>query len=271
MANQQPGLLLDENSESNSMERHTSGVAESDRRKTIPLICLPFAGVGASFFSEWSGLTRSPLEIVSVQLPGREKRFTEEPYRDVATAVTGILPDVLERVSDRDHVIIFGHSLGAVLAYELSHRLAETTKIQVDHLVVSGSPGPWAPRKRRATGLDDNAFLDQIRDFAGYDHPALNDPDLREMLLPVLRADVEMHENYCPSWDGPIPVAITSVRGSDDELVAKEEANQWRTATTMQFQLKELPGGHMYLTMSAGRLLRLIETLIAQPMSVSCR
>jgi surfactin synthase thioesterase subunit len=271
MANREPYPFHRGHSESKGSNAHPSANinnAKPTQGESVPLICLPFAGVGPSFFNEWGTLTSGQLEIIAVPLPGREKRFVEEPYRDVATAVTGSLPEVLERVGKRDRVIVFGHSLGAVLAYELSHQLAKTTHIQVAHLVVSGSPEPWALRKRRATGLDDQAFLDQVREFAGYDHPALNDPDLRDMLLPVLRADVEMHENYRPSWDSPLPVSITSVRGTDDELVSREEAAQWHRATTMPLQMVELPGSHMYLISSAGKLLRVIEELIGQTMSV---
>jgi len=264
MANKEPYLFQNGNSESKSIQAHASANfnnATPTQGESIPLICLPFAGVGPSFFNEWGSLTSGRLEVIAVELPGREKRFVEEPYRDVATAVTGILPEVLERVGKRDRVIIFGHSLGAVLAYELSHQLAKTTHIQVAHLVVSGSPAPC---------LDDQAFLAQVREFAGYDHPALNDPDLRDMLLPVLRADVEMHENYCPSWNNPLPVSITSVRGTDDELVSREEAAQWHSATTMPLQVVELPGSHMYLITSAGKLLHIIEELIGQTISASC-
>jgi len=230
-----------------------------------PLICLPFAGAGPSFFKEWIPLAGS-LKLIVPQLPGREKRFLEEPYRDVAQAVAGILPEVLELIGKHKSVIIFGHSLGAVLAYELSHSLA-AQEIQVEHLVVSGSPGPWMPRGRRATGLNDDEFIGRVREFAGYDHPALNDVELRDMLLPVLRADVEMHENYDPPEARLLQVPITSVRGAHDELVSSEEAAQWRCATTMPFQLCEIPGGHMYLTQTPQTLLRLIEGLRRLPVA----
>jgi surfactin synthase thioesterase subunit len=229
-----------------------------------PLICLPFAGAGPSFFKDWVPLTSS-LDIVAPQLPGREKRFLEEPFRDVGQAITGILDEVLQLIGKRNRVSIFGHSLGAVLAYELACRLSGISGIEVEHLVVSGSPGPWTPRQRRATGLDDEGFISQVRKFAGYDHPALNDPDMREMLLPLLRADVEMHESYYPPEGQLLDVPITSVRGTDDELVSSEEAAQWQTATTTPLQLIEIPGGHMYLTKEAGRLLRLIESLVSVP------
>jgi surfactin synthase thioesterase subunit len=228
---------------------------------TVPLICLPFAGAGASFFQDWMPLTGT-FEILAPQLPGREKRFLEEPYRDVETAISGILPELMEMLRPYDRAIIFGHSLGAVLAFELAHRLTAEEKIRIEHMVVSGSPGPWTPRQRRATGLDDCGFIEQVREFAGYDHPALNDPDMREMLLPLLRADVEMHENYYPPKSRILNVPITSVRGSFDELVSNEEAAQWQSATRLPVQMVEIPGGHMYLTESPQTLLRVIETLV---------
>jgi surfactin synthase thioesterase subunit len=241
-----------------------SGLSQQPHQADLPLICLPFAGAGPSFFKDWIALTSS-LEIIAPLLPGREKRFLEEPYRDVDQAITGILPEILQLIGKRSRVNIFGHSLGAVLAYELAHRLAATPGIQVENLIVSGSPGPWTPRQRRATGLDDEGFIDQVREFAGYDHPALNDPDMREMLLPLLRADVEMHESYYPPEGQLLEVPITSLRGTEDELVSSEEAAQWQTATIMPIQLIEIPGGHMYLTKTPDKLLRLIEDLVSTP------
>ena len=180
------------------------------------------------------------LEILAPQLPGREKRFPEEPYRDVEEAISGILPEVMKMLRPYNRAIIFGHSLGAVLAFELAHRLT-AKEGWIEHMVVSGSPGPWTPRQRRATGLDVAAHRTGKR-VAGYDHPALNDPDMREMLLPLLRADVEMHKNYYTPESRILNVPITSVRGSFDELVSDEEAAQWQSATRLPVQMLEIPG-----------------------------
>jgi surfactin synthase thioesterase subunit len=90
----------------------------------------------------------------------------------------------------------------------------------------------------------------------------MDDPEMRELILPTLRADVELHENYVPSTDEPLGVPITSVRGSDDELVTSDEAAAWAKVTSRDFALVELPGGHMYLTESAAALLRLIDTTV---------
>ncbi|MGW4226946.1 thioesterase II family protein [Streptomyces bauhiniae] len=227
---------------------------------TTHLICLPFAGSGASFFKEWQSVAPEGLQIVPVQLPGREERFIDAPHTEAARAVEEIHSGVLDQLADAERIAVFGHSLGAVLAYELMHQLSVSQPASLSRLFVSGSPGPWNGREHRATGLDDEAFLAQIRAFAGYDHPALAHPEMRALLLPMLRADVQMHENYRPTSEKPLDVAVTALRGSEDELVDAEQIAQWRDATTADFRTAELDGGHMYLADDAESLLRLIAT-----------
>ncbi|RSM90721.1 thioesterase [Kibdelosporangium aridum] len=217
------------------------------------LICLPFAGSGASFYYAWT----SQFPVLPVQLPGRERRIDEEPYRDVHAAVDGVLPELLGSLGSERRVALFGHSLGAVLAYELAHRLVELD-FEVIRLFASGSTEPHTPRPGRATGLSDDAFVAQVREFAGFSDEALDDEEMRELILPTLRADVQMHESYVPSTDLPLAAPITALRGSSDSLVSSDQAAAWAKATSKDFTLTELPGGHMYLT-TPGPLLELIK------------
>jgi len=129
--------------------------------------------------------------------------------------------------------------------------LIDEAHVTVARLVVSGSPGPFHPRATQASGLTDDDFLGQIRRFAGYDHPALKDPELRQLLLPILRADVAMHERYQAASEAPIAVPITCIRGAADLLVSRREALTWAPATSLDFQYVEHSGGHMWL-MEAG-------------------
>ncbi|MFF5965049.1 thioesterase II family protein [Streptomyces collinus] len=223
------------------------------------LVCLPHAGAGASFYRPWAALTGDGPEIVALQLPGRERLIDEEPYRDVHRAVAGLMPQLRERLGGRDaRVALFGHSLGAVLAYELAHRLTAEPGVELAHLFVSGSPEPDQGRTRRATGLSDDDFLARVSEFAGYSHPALDDPDMRELLLPTLRADVEMHETYVRSTRLPLDAPVTVIRGKEDDLVSHEDAASWSKASGRDFDHVELPGGHMYLTEAAPDLIRVI-------------
>ncbi|MFE4019124.1 thioesterase II family protein [Streptomyces sp. NPDC059101] len=229
---------------------------------TTKLICLPYAGAGASFYRPWTALAGDALEIVPLQLPGRERLIDEEPYRDVSQAVDGLMAELPERLGDGARVALFGHSLGAVLAYELAHRLAAESGAELVHLFVSGSPEPARRRERQATGLSDEDFLARVGEFAGYHHPALDDPEMREMILPALRADVEMHENYVPSTGLPLDAPLTVVRGEEDELVGYDDAESWSKLAGRDFEHVEVPGGHMYLTDAAPALVRLIVSTV---------
>ena len=231
---------------------------------TTKLICLPYAGAGASFYRPWKALAGDALEIVPLQLPGRERLIDEDPYRDAHRAVDGLLAQLREELGEvgGHRVAVFGHSLGAVLAFELAHRLVDEPGVELLHVFVSGSPEPARGRERRATGLSDEEFLARVGDFAGYHHPALDDPEMREMILPALRADVEMHENYTPSTDLPLQAPLTVVRGEDDDLVGYDDAESWSKVAGRDFEHVEVPGGHMYLTDAAPALVRLIVSTV---------
>ncbi|MET9610101.1 alpha/beta fold hydrolase [Streptomyces sp. NPDC006512] len=230
---------------------------------THSLMCLPFAGGGAGFYRAWKDLPAHAPRIVPIQLPGREELFLDEPYRDAHTAADVLAPRVADLAAG-EPLALFGHSLGAVLAYEIARRLERDPAAALTHLYVSGSPGPRTGRSRHATGLDDEAFLARVQEFAGYEHDALADPDMRELLLPILRADVEMHESYRPRSDEPLRIPVTSLRGTEDALVTRAEAEEWQEFTTGAFRLVEPAGGHMYLT---GSPLPLIDAIAAVPAS----
>jgi surfactin synthase thioesterase subunit len=229
----------------------------------IAVLCFPFAGAGASAFRRAQEYSSDLVRICPLQLPGREERFDEPPHTDVVAAVDDLLPAALDLVAGSPVVAVFGHSLGAVLAYELAHRLRQLPRPELARVFVSGSPGPWTQRQVRATGMSDEDFLQQVRGFAGYTHPALEHPELRELLLPTLRADVEMHENYRAAPNRLLDVPITSIRGDQDELVSPEQAAEWAAATTAGCQLREVPGNHMYLIDSPAELVRLLSAELA--------
>ncbi|SNQ52032.1 Nonribosomal peptide synthetase (fragment) [Frankia canadensis] len=238
------------------IERRLFPASSADSR--TPVVCLAHAGAGASFFHSWRELAGDRLELIPVELPGHEKRFAEDLCQSVGEAVEILLPEVLRAVGDRSEVVLFGHCLGGVIAYELAYRLATTTEVTVRHLVVSGAPGPLVPRERRAAGLPDDEFLARLEELAGYRHPALEDPETAELLLPILRADQEMYESYRRTSVEPLDLPVTALRGERDTLVDGEEIGQWQVTTTRELELAEFTGGHMYHTELAGQVLELM-------------
>lgn len=230
--------------------------AEHENQTT--LLCVPFAGAGASFYHPWRELAADRWRMMPIELPGRERRLLETPYHNVIEAAKNEVDGIVASLGEGARVVLFGHSVGAVVAYELVHLLS-TRDVHVERLVVSGVTGPWTQRETRATGLPDEEFLARIEEFAGTRHEALDHPEMREMILPVLRADCEMHENYVPSTDEPVSVPISSLRGDRDGLVSAEQAQEWQNATTGEFTYVELPGDHMYLVDGARDILDHIE------------
>ncbi|WP_200931399.1 thioesterase II family protein [Frankia sp. R43] len=237
----------------------------------VPVICLPHAGAGASFFWPWQH--RCPdLDLVPVQLPGREERIDEEPPTDLRATVDTVVADLVRGVLGRcTQVALFGHSLGAVLAYEVARRIEARAGGRVTRLFVSGSPAPDAMRERHATGLSDDDFLARVEEFAGFRHEAFDIPELREMLLPTIRADVELHESYVPLPGPRLRAPITCLRGHDDALVAAADTAGWWEASESGCETVELPGGHMYLADDPSALLRIMGERLAEPTGAVAR
>ena len=227
-----------------------------------PMLCFPPAGAGPSFFADWRSAT-GELALHPVQLPGKEKRFSEEPHRRVGTLLAQLLPELRETIAGAAQVVLFGHCFGAVLAYETAVALAREPGPEV-LLVVSGAPGPATERWVRISGRDDDSFLEGVRGLAGYRHPALDDPELRELLLPGLRSDVEMHETYEPSSHPLLDAPVVAVRGVGDSLATAETTNEWAAVTRGGFRLAELPGGHMYLVDGWAGVVGLVESVLSE-------
>ncbi|MGJ5753616.1 non-ribosomal peptide synthetase [Streptomyces puniciscabiei] len=224
----------------------------------LPVICLPHTGAGASFFRPWQ--VHGDVEIIAPDLAGHDKRFGEPPHRTVAAAAADLLPRVLAALDGRDEAVLVGHCLGGTVAFELAELLLGHG-VRLRHLIISGTPGPTVPRHRRTTGLPDREFLARLEELAGYAHPALADAEMAALLLPVLRADQEMYENYRRTSVTPLDVPITVLRGAADGLVSAADSARWQEATTLPLRYIEVAGGHMYLADDAGPVLELIEWL----------
>jgi surfactin synthase thioesterase subunit len=221
------------------------------------LVCLGFAGSGASFFHPWKAAAPEGLSILAPQLPGREWRIDEEPPADVESAADALLPEVVEACAG-GRVAVFGQCFGAILAFELARRLSTVEGARLVHLFPSGSLGPWTPRPRWATGVDDDELVRRVREDIGYDHEALAYPELRAVIVPSLRADMESHEKYVAPPGAVLDVPITALRGRQDPVVTADEAGEWAKATTAAFDLAEFDGPHMYLIDEAPALLSVI-------------
>lgn len=220
------------------------------------LFGFPYAGGGASLYRSWP----SPpgVTVHGVQLPGREELFDEPWPLSVPDTVAFAARQVTELSTPDDRIALLGHSFGALLAYEVA-RFLLGRGYRLAHLFASGSLDPTTPLGRDPAPLTDDEFVARVEGLAGYRHPALDLPDLREIVLPVLRADVRMHESYRDAAERPLPVPVTAVRGTNDHIVDAGDCERWAKVTTAGCSVVELPGGHMYLADDPLPLLRVVQ------------
>jgi len=226
----------------------------------LRLFLLAHAGGGASAFRGWAdGIAADRVEVCPVQLPGRENRLREPAY-DRLPPLVEALSAALERWRDLPYAV-FGHSTGALVAFELARHAARAGMPGPVHLFASGRRAPDLPsRQRDVHQLPDGELLSELRSLGGFPQALLDHPELLELLLPVLRADLALTETYTPTPGATIAVPITAYIGDRDEKVTADEARAWERHTTAAFHVRTFPGDHFYLFASRDLVLQALST-----------
>jgi surfactin synthase thioesterase subunit len=228
----------------------------------VKLICLPYPGAGAGVYRPWLQQQSAVLQAVPLQFPGREDMFSVPYYGSLEEAVSDLTARI-RGTAGGEPLSIFGHCVGAVLAYEVARELTATGGPVPRHLVVSGSPSPRRRRPISVSAATDERVIAEFVEQLGQDTEALRDPELRELLLPIMRADARLLSDYAPAGSPPaLPCPITSFRGSSDTAVADEDCADWAAYTARSFQSVTMAGGRMYLAHSLPELWTRIETAI---------
>ncbi len=209
------------------------------------LLAFPFAGSGAFAYRSWAQRLPADVELVIVQLPGRENRLKEAPLRRADAVVAALLPELTPLVDKP--MALFGHSLGAMLAYELAWALSAETPLTLSRLHVSGRGAPHTPLlDAPAHNLDDAAFINRLRALNGTAESVLQNQELMRLLLPMLRADFEMNEVYKSRPRPALPIPISAYYGTEDVLVTQETMAAWGIYTSVSFDLYPLAGDHFF-------------------------
>jgi medium-chain acyl-[acyl-carrier-protein] hydrolase len=222
----------------------------------IRLFCFPYAGGGASVFRGWADGLPGSVEVCPVQLPGRETRFREPAFTR--------LPPLIEALAEslRPHLdrpfAFFGHSLGALVAFELARYLRQHQGREPFQLFVSGCGGPQA---RGQAGsfihtLPAAEFWQEVRRLNGSPAAVLDNEELTELLLPTLRADFALCETYTYAAGPPLTCPVCALGGLGDDTVDRQDLDAWRELTTGAFRLRMLPGDHFFLQTAQPLLLQ---------------
>jgi medium-chain acyl-[acyl-carrier-protein] hydrolase len=216
----------------------------------LRLVCLPHAGGAASAFRGWAQDLGPRIEVLPIQYPGRENRFALAPFTRMAPLVEE-LARALRPELDRPYAI-YGHSLGALIGFELARRLRR-----------EGGPMPLclfaasrrAPHLRSAISdvhkLPDAQLVTWLQRAAGTDSALLNNRRWLRYYLPALRADLEVSEDYEYRAEAPLPCPIAAFGGSADRVLAVAELAAWRDQTSAAFELQLCAGGHLFYLSSA--------------------
>jgi medium-chain acyl-[acyl-carrier-protein] hydrolase len=159
---------------------------------------------------------------------------------------------------------IFGHSMGALIAFELARHLRREYAIEPVRLFVSGRPGPQTVRSRSINALSDSEFLKLLWAYNGTPEEALRNPELMELMLPVIRADFAVSQSYVYTPEPPLQCAITAFGGLHDETISREHLEEWREHTRGRFLLRMLPGDHFFLNTARALLLAAISKELYQ-------
>ncbi|MCM2391590.1 thioesterase II family protein [Streptomyces albipurpureus] len=212
----------------------------------VRVACFPHAGGAASFFNPWQNWTPSDVEILSIQYPGHQDRILE-PCLDNMDELVSRLSPFLSEFRDLP-LVLFGHSMGASVAFEVCRRLESTFDLSPLRLFVSGQEAPHVPSRGSKSSNDDEALISDIRRLGEGDAGPLDDPDLRELALPAIRADFRLLESYRPQPIRTISTPISSYTGDRDPDVLPEKAQEWKMETEGSFDFRVFPGGHFYLS-----------------------
>jgi surfactin synthase thioesterase subunit len=211
------------------------------------LFCFAHAGGGPSFFRPWHTALAPEIAVRRVLLPGREWRLEEPAFRHI-TELIGPLCAALEPYLNQRPYALFGHSLGAVVAYEVARRFSGPSGEGPACLIVSGRRSPrLGSSRRRLSVLPGDEFLAEVGRLGGMPPEVLNEPGLLDMLLPTLRADFELAESYQPLPGGRLSCPVAAYMGSADPEASYEGVLDWREVTTGDFSVRVFRGDHFYL------------------------
>jgi len=227
----------------------------------VPLYCFPHAGGAASYFHPWSAALAPGIEMLGVQYPGREDRAAEPcltTAADLADQIHAALGPSLPGT-----FAFFGHSMGAILAFEVARRITRDQGRGPAHLFVSGRPAPPRYRHRNLHQAGNPALIAELRSLGGTDPRILQDSDVLDLILPAMRADYTASETYRFDPGPPLSCDITAMTGDRDATNTTHDAAAWSAHTTGTFNLHVYPGGHFYLDDCRAQVLKLISSSLA--------
>lgn len=221
----------------------------------VRLFCFPYAGGAAMVFERWPQDVPDWIEVWAAELPGRSTRMTEPPINDLRTIVDALRP-AMEGALDRP-LALFGHSMGALIAFELASRFDRRVVYPLK-VFVSGAGAPHRHSLPPTHTLSDEEFVSRVRRLSGAPPEVFDSSELVELLMPRWRADFRAAETFACSPCSPLQCPISAFAGSEDSEVSIDAVHAWRDLTVEPFTLRVFSGDHFFIHTAHAEILAAI-------------
>lgn len=210
-----------------------------------PLLCVPYAGGGVKSYESWHQLLPQSIQAMTLRLPGREMRADEPLPADLKSLAADIAEELQPHLTGR--FALFGHSMGALVAYEVVQALRASYRIEPACLIVSGMRPPDQVRElARYSDLADGELRSAIAAMGGTDPGVLDDPELWELFVPIIRSDLALCDTYAYAPAEPLRCPIVAYGSRSDPDLDEQRLNDWARFTTAPFAARMFPGDHFY-------------------------
>ncbi|UII27311.1 alpha/beta fold hydrolase [Fulvivirga maritima] len=228
------------------------------------VICIHDAGGSASLFHGWENQLVNELELIIVELPGRGKQLSQKPFNDIQIAVNKIMLD-LQGYLNKPY-ILFGHSMGGLIAFELMRLLRQKKLNLPQQLFVSSTPQLAVYEKAYLNPKQDTDQL--MSSFPHLKPENIPDPELRKVLISLLRNDLSLIDSFSYQFEPPFDLPITAIHGVQDNNITPAQMQNWKNETTQTFKLIQRKGGHHYLHHDSEFVTHLINSEVSQAIKI---
>ncbi len=220
------------------------------------LYCIPYAGASGYVYQKWSQYLPKNFRLKIYHPPGHGQRFGEL----LPESVDEVVQDFFEQHSNTDGInILFGHSLGAVIAYELARKFKKTKNFRADMLIVSGRRAPFLDALTpKISALNDNDFIARLKSYQATPDEVLEHDDFKELFLPAIRNDFRMSESHYAASSRSLNLPIVAYCGTDDPYAPEHAVLKWHEMTRKTFMLEKFNGDHFFLNACPETVIRSI-------------
>lgn len=227
---------------------------ESRAPDRVVLFCVPYAGGGASVFRQWQDMLPEHIQLCRLQLPGRENRVRETARTDLPSLIKECVTAILPCLENAEFAF-YGHSMGTRVILEMAREIRRRTGREPSHLFFAACNPPHLPEPPPAHVLPDEDFMKVLRNLGGTPQEVLDDTELMNLFLPLLRADYALKERYSYYEEAPFSCAVTALSGRSDPETTREAMEEWRAYGAL-FSHVIFDGGHFFLRSHQGELLQ---------------